>query len=96
MGMIEDIMKALERIPVWKRVSALPSEVEALKERIAALEAKLSPATGEQCPICRSHTFKVISSAPDPEFGFAGVKLDTMSCTSCGHHETRQRDPSKG
>lgn len=95
MGMIEDIMKALERIPAWKRVSALPSEVDALKARIATLEAKLSPATGEQCPICRAPALKIISSSPHPDFGFAGLKLDTMKCNSCGHQETRERDPSK-
>lgn len=95
MGILEDVMKALERIPAWKRVSALPEEVDELKKRIAALEAKLGPASGEQCPICRAPTLKVISSAPDPDFGFAGVQLDKMKCDACGHSESRQRDPSK-
>ncbi|WP_157664427.1 hypothetical protein [Bordetella genomosp. 9] len=94
MGMIEDIMKALERIPAWKRVAALPAEIELLKNRIAALEAKLSPATGEQCPVCRAPAFKVISSGPHPVFGDMGLKLDTMKCGSCGHQETRERRSS--
>jgi polyhydroxyalkanoate synthesis regulator phasin len=46
-GIIEDIMHALERIPVWKRVSALPKEVDELRTRIAALEAKLEGKPGQ-------------------------------------------------
>ena len=95
MGMIGDIMEALDRVPIWKRVTALPEEVEALKKRIEALEAKLAPATGEQCPICRAPQFKVISSAPDPQFAFAGVQRDQMKCSACGHSESRQRRPPK-
>lgn len=95
MGMIEDVMKTLERIPLWKRVSALPEEVEALKKRISELEARIAPAAGEVCPMCRAPTLKVIKSTPDPDFGFAGVQNDTMKCSNCGHQEHRQRDPSQ-
>lgn len=93
MGLLEDIMKTLERIPVWKRLATLPDEVEALNKRIAALEEKLAPATGKRCPVCDALSLKVISSSPHPEFGFAGVKQDKMRCGSCGHEETRERRP---
>lgn len=95
MGMIEDIMKALERIPAWKRISALPAEVDALTARIAALEQKLGPQSGKQCPICNEFALKVIASAAHPDFGFAGVQQDTMKCSKCGHQEVRSRDPAK-
>lgn len=92
MGLLEDIMKTLERVPGWKRISGAPAEIDALKARVAALEAKLSPG-GQVCPLCSEPTMKVISSVPDPDFGFAGVKQDSLRCSSCGHEETRQRDP---
>lgn len=92
MGILEDVMKAIERIPGWKRIAAAPDEIETLKRRIEALEAKLAPATGEQCPICKAPHFKVISSEPHPEFGFAGVKVDTLQCAACSHTEQRNRE----
>lgn len=42
--------------------------------------------------IVQKKSAKVISSAPDPTFGFAGVELDTMRCSACGHEERRQRE----
>ena len=91
MGILEDVMKAVERIPGWKRIAATPDELDALKKRVEELEAKLAPATGEICPICRSPHFKVISSCPHPTFAFAGKKLDTFECGACGHKEDRNR-----
>lgn len=41
MGMLEDILKALDRTPRWKRLQEVPSEVDELKSRVAALEGKL-------------------------------------------------------
>ncbi|CAM5218229.1 hypothetical protein CDEF62S_00372 [Castellaniella defragrans] len=91
MGVIEDVLKALERIPVWKRVTKLPDEMDALQKRVAALEAKLGPKPGGQCPKCGEMSMRLISSAPHPEFGFAGAKRDTLRCESCGFEETRDR-----
>jgi hypothetical protein len=41
MGIIDDILKALDRIPAWKRLQEVPSEVDQLKAKVAALEDKL-------------------------------------------------------
>ena len=51
MGVIEDMLKALDRIPGWKRLQEVPNEVDELKTKVAALEEKL----GEKWPadICR-------------------------------------------
>lgn len=91
MGIIEDIMLALERIPAWKRVAALPKEVEELRARIVALEQKLSGKSGVLCPICGSVNFKVVSSEPDPTFGMLGMLSDLYRCPDCQHSELRQR-----
>lgn len=92
MGMIEDIMKALERIPGWKRIRETPDELDKLKTRVAALEAKLDGKSGELCPMCNAPTFKRIASVADKKFAFAGLMRDTFECQSCQHREDRQRD----
>ena len=92
MGMIEDIMKALDRIPAWKRLVALPPEVERLQQRVAALEAQLAPATGDRCPKCRAMTFTLVESKPAPgALGKLGAMDDHFACTSCGYTDKRSR-----
>lgn len=92
MGIIEDTMKALERIPLWKRVVHLPDEVAALRARIEAIEKRLEGKSGIACPACKSLDFKVISSAPDPVFVEAGIMRDLYRCSSCSHEEVKMRD----
>ncbi|PPU41192.1 hypothetical protein [Xanthomonas arboricola] len=92
MGMLEDVIKALERIPLWKRVSVLPDQVEQLQERVAALEAQLAGKPGALCPICNAAGFKRTRSREHPDFGFAGLKLDSYECAACGHSEERERN----
>lgn len=92
MGMIEDVMKALERIPLWKRVSALPERTEQLEARVAALEAKLKGKPGLLCPVCNAPEFVRVVSTQDPTFGVFGVKSDSYRCAACGHSEDRQRN----
>jgi uncharacterized protein with PIN domain len=91
MGLLEDIMKTLERVPGWKRIASGPDELDALKRRVEALEAKLAPATGEQCPICKERSLSVIASAPHRHLGPAGMIADTYRCHTCGHTEERTR-----
>lgn len=92
MGMIEDVMKALERIPLWKRVSALPDRTEQLEARVAALEARLKGKPGLLCPACNAPEFVRIASQADRIFGDLGVKSDSYRCAACGHMEDRLRD----
>ena len=92
MGMLEELNDLLDRIPLWKRLTGMPDRVQALEQRIAALEAQLSGKTGPACPICNAPGFKRVSSKADPAFGALGVMLDSYACASCGHTEDRQRD----
>jgi len=41
MSLLDDITKALELIPAWKRLQALPHKLEQLEMRIAELEQRL-------------------------------------------------------
>lgn len=96
MGMLEDVMKALERIPLWKRVSALPEGVDILEQRLATLEKLASGGTPSGCPICKSATFARISARKHPHFGDVGLMLDLFGCEQCGHQEERERSVSAG
>jgi len=43
MMVVDDILKILERIPLWKKLTALPTRVDALEKRLAELEASKAP-----------------------------------------------------
>ncbi|MDE2098665.1 MAG: hypothetical protein KGL39_15530 [Patescibacteria group bacterium] len=91
MAIVDEILTALARIPVWKRVATLPDEVAALRARIDAIEQNLAGKTGTLCPVCKAADFKIVSSGPDPTFGDLGLLADRYRCASCGHSESRQR-----
>jgi hypothetical protein len=87
-GIIEDILSALERIPIWKRLQALPSEVDYLKARIAELEDKLGAKwPAYVCGYCGwAHTaFPSVSK---------GNLRETWRCERCGRQDERIYRPS--
>lgn len=90
MGMLEDIMKTLERVPGWKRIAASPARLDALEARIAELEEKLRPSEGTACPKCRQMKFRITSSRSDPDFAFAGLQFDRWQCAACDYQVERQ------
>lgn len=94
MGILEDVLKALERVPGWKRIAGLPDELDALKARVAALEARLAPASGRECPSCGAVAYRLISSAPEQgDFAGSGAMVDHYACGACPHTNQVHRDP---
>ena len=94
MGILEDVMKTLDRIPNWKRIQAAPQAIDALEQRIKALEAKLAPATGDQCPSCKAMAYKLMRSTPaPPPWGGMGVRQDHFQCGACDYTDIRERTP---
>lgn len=92
MSVLDEVRKALELIPGWKRIASLATEVDALRERVAAIEARLEPATGDQCPSCRAMAFRLVASKrEDSPFGDLGAMEDHYVCNSCGYTDIRQR-----
>lgn len=88
MGIVADVLEALDRIPIWKRVSALPEEYEALKARVEALEARLNPAMGDICPRCKKPEFMLMKTTPLPgRLGELGARQRHRQCSACGHEE---------
>lgn len=92
MGIIEDVMKALERIPAWKRVAAVPAELDALRHRVEALELRLAVASGDSCPRCRVMAYSLAESRPEPPpWGQLGAMEDVYRCASCGYENVVKR-----
>jgi hypothetical protein len=89
-------MKALEALPIWKRLVALPERVDHLERRLAALEARpTAPAPGGRtCNLCNSAA-SVIAEAPDPTFGVFGHVRLKLRCNNpnCGNEFERKVEP---
>ncbi len=63
MGIIEDLLNALDRIPIWKRLQELPPEVERLKHRVAELEEKLGDVwPPDVCRLCGKRAARIVNS----------------------------------
>ena len=96
MGILEDVIKALERIPTWKRLQTAPERIDALDKRLSELEARMQPATGDRCPSCKAMAYKLIRSGPAPDpWGSMGVREDHYGCIQCGYTDSRQRNPGE-
>ena len=90
MGILEDVIKALERIPAWKRLQAMPEKMTALEARIAALEQQLKPASGERCPSCGAMAFKLLKSEPAKGgLGRLGARDYHYQCSGCQYNDVR-------
>jgi hypothetical protein len=59
MGMIEDMLKALDRIDAWRDLQAVPAKMKALDERMAALEAALARCPAEGCAFCGARAVRL-------------------------------------
>lgn len=92
MGLLEDIMKTLERIPTWKRLQDMPDALARLEQRVQQMEAQLGPDAGDRCPKCKARTLQLMESHPHPTFGRLGVLEDSLLCSNCGHAEMRRRE----
>ncbi|HEY2915191.1 MAG TPA: hypothetical protein VGK21_17635 [Candidatus Angelobacter sp.] len=84
---LKDIIELLDRWPKWKRIQSTPEQIEALVNRVAALEERLTRCPGEGCPKCGELTYRVESSKPHHMFGNVGAMMRTMKCEKCGFTE---------
>lgn len=91
MGMLDELNDLLDRIPIWKRLTGLPAELDELKKRVSVLEAKLSAPRGAQCPMCSEPTLLMTGVDQARSRPQIGLYIDKMQCSSCGHQETRTR-----
>jgi hypothetical protein len=87
MGILEDMMKALDRIPGWKRLQEVPAEVDDLKRRLAALEEKLGGKwPPDVCRFCGEQAVRLQASfGPDAK----GSMHENWHCSKCNNTEVR-------
>ena len=95
MSLLEDILTALDRIPIWKRLQGMPHEVDGLKQRIEQLEALVNgKVAGAVCPFCGSRTFHL-------EHVEMHGNRETWKCDDCGKErqwriDLKQTPPKRG
>jgi ribosomal protein L40E len=83
--MIEDMLKALDRIPGWKRLQEVPNEVDELKAKVAALEEKLGgkwPA--DICRHCGERGARLEYSRLEKT-----ISIERWDCEKCGYSDFR-------
>ncbi|MEQ9448856.1 MAG: hypothetical protein RLN70_08100, partial [Rhodospirillaceae bacterium] len=87
MGLLEDILKTLDRVPIWRRLQQVPSEVDEMKQRIVALEDKLNgkwPA--DVCRFCGEQAVRLKNViGPDAK----GMLHESWVCEKCNGHDQR-------
>lgn len=86
MGMLEDIMKTLDRWEVWRTLQQVPVRTDSLERRVTELEEKLSgkwPA--DVCKFCGVRAVR-LHQTRGPNKG----KIEQIwHCNSCNKYETR-------
>lgn len=87
MGVVDDVMKALDRIPAWKRMQTVGMEVDALAKRVEELEQKLNgkwPA--DVCRYCGERAARLRNAHPAQA---NGIVLEMWRCEACGQQDRR-------
>ena len=85
--MIEDILKALDRVPAWKRLGEVPAEIEDMKRRIAQLEEQLGGKYApEICRFCGERTVRLKNVLGPDEKGMLHEEWD---CGKCGRYDMK-------
>ncbi len=88
MGLLDDIMKTLDRWDVWREVRQTPAKIDALATRVAALEEKLGgKSPPDVCKFCGERTTR-LTAARGPTA--KGNMTEHWTCSSCGQVEIRQ------
>lgn len=87
MGLVDDILKTLDRIPVWKRLQIVPEEVDELRDRVAELEEKLGGKwPPDICKFCGARAARLTGIlGPDAK----GKLYQQWGCEECNRVERR-------
>ena len=87
MGLLEDILKALDRVEIWKELQAAPHRISELEKRVAELEGKLGgKRPADVCKFCGAQALR-FSSTLGPTA--KGKMREDWKCEECTQIETR-------
>ena len=94
MGLLEDILKALDRVDAWRDLQAVPARMTALEQRIQELEKRLERCPAEGCPFCGALAWRLDRNDMN------GLR-DVYKCGECGQqkeirHDLMKRPLSRG
>ncbi|PCI03443.1 MAG: hypothetical protein COB78_10825 [Hyphomicrobiales bacterium] len=92
---VSDILKILDKVPIWKTLSELPRRVEALEQANKALLQKLEDqqkapkiAPGKTCKACgQPASRRTSSSVSKGPFGDLGARDEIWTCSECGDED---------
>ena len=87
---VKDFVSLLEQIPIWKRLSALPTRMDELERRLAALEQKPKLPICEKCGIGYMRLDRNDKlTGPFAVFEGAGSHIKVYKCDNCGSEERK-------
>lgn len=87
MSLVSDLLAALDRIPIWKRLQGVPEEVDSLKRRLADLEEKLGDKwPPDVCKFCGERATRLSDAYPPDD---KGIVRQAWRCEKCGQYEYR-------
>jgi hypothetical protein len=86
MGVLDDVRKWLNDVPLWKELGTIPDRTKALDEKVRELEDKLNgkwPA--DVCKFCGERAMRLFHSYPS--LGEKGYMREDWKCEKCGKQE---------
>ena len=92
---VSDILKLLDQVPIWKKLSGLPARLDELERRVKDLEGALAarPAR-DACPRCGG-ALEIERDEPHPTFGMMGVRNRHLACSICGFRTVKELKPGE-
>jgi len=93
---LQTFFAALQLAGEWfRRDARLCALIDALKQRVDALEDKRRLAPGEACPKCGAWALRVVQSTPMPHVGMLGARIHQARCEQCGFTDERGVTPTR-
>ena len=89
MGLLDNILTALDHWGEWKQIRATPSKIVELEKRISELESKLRRAPGEACPKCGALEFRIQRSDTAQHPLHRTHRTHYWKCKECGYEDER-------
>ena len=90
MSIVDDVLKALDRIEMWRTLQGLPSRMDALEARMAEIDAGRAPGA---CPKCGKGPLRVADIKPHPVFNDFGGETHELICDACGFKRSKVVTP---